>query len=177
MRDSRNNLRSPAQLYIIAGPMKGHSFPLRAEVDTFRVGRAPENDIHIEDISISRRHLKILRRGGKFFMEDLESHNGTRLDGNPIQAGVEYELPEGLPVSLGNTVISLNKDYTEDEMVTQFSIDVSAETGDSPTGETWSSSANYPRSLCGPWTLTPFVRKSCRSFCPVSKGSMPRPFC
>ena len=134
MRDSRNNLRSPAQLYIIAGPMKGHSFPLRAEVDTFRVGRAPENDIHIEDISISRRHLKILRRGGKFFMEDLESHNGTRLDGNPIQAGVEYELPEGLPVSLGNTVISLNKDYTEDEMVTQFSIDVSAETGEENGG-------------------------------------------
>jgi PAS domain S-box-containing protein len=134
MRDSRNKLSSPAQLYVIAGPMKGHFFPLREEVDTFSVGRTPENDIHIEDGSISSRHLKIVRRGGKFFIEDLESLNGTRLDGDPIQAGVEYELPEGLPVSLGNTVISLNKAYTEDEMVTQFSINVSDEIGEEEGG-------------------------------------------
>jgi PAS domain S-box-containing protein len=134
MSDSRDNLSSPAQLYVIAGPMKGHSFPLRAEVDTFWVGRTAENDIHIEDVSISRRHLKIVRRGGKFFMEDMESHTGTRLDGNSIRAGVEYELPEGLPVSVGNTVISLNKPCTEDEMVTQFSINVSDEIGEEKDG-------------------------------------------
>lgn len=134
MRDSSNKLSFPAQLYVIAGPMKGHSFPLKAEVDTFWVGRAPENDIHIEDGSISRRHLKIVRRGGKFFMEDLESHNGTRLDGDPIRAGVEYELPEGLPVSVGNTVISLNKADTGDEMVTQFFINVSDEMGEEKGG-------------------------------------------
>ena len=130
MRDSRDKASSTAQLYVIAGPMKGHSFPLKAEVDTFWVGRTPENDIHIQDGSISRRHLKIIRRGEKFFMEDLESHNGTWLEGDPIEAGVEYELPEGLPVCVGNTIISLNKPYTEDEMVTQFSINVSDQIGE-----------------------------------------------
>src|SRR5437879_13638521 len=48
------------------------------------VGRAPENTIHIDDPSVSSRHAQVNKVGETFHLQDLESTNGTRVNGEPI---------------------------------------------------------------------------------------------
>jgi len=108
--------------------MEGKSFDLKNEI-TF-VGRSPDNDIRIKDKSISRKHLKIARKGDNFLIEDLKSQNGTFIDGDAVIPGDEFEVEEGVPITLGNILISLGKKYSEDSMVIQHSIDMSEQTGE-----------------------------------------------
>ena len=100
------------RLYIMSGPHIGQSFEI--EGNTLCIGRAPENDIQIRDKFISRKHLKILRKDSKFFIEDLQSKNGTYLNGEQIPPGVETELKEGLPIGIGMSVICLGEECSKE---------------------------------------------------------------
>src|SRR5437899_9782364 len=61
------------------------------EVDTkrFSIGRTPENDLVIEDTSLSRRHALIENFEGRFNLSDCGSSNGTFVNGNSITALTE----------------------------------------------------------------------------------------
>ncbi len=48
------------------------------------VGRSPEADIHIDDEAVSWNHLEIERRGDVLMATDLDSSNGTALNGEPL---------------------------------------------------------------------------------------------
>src|SRR5436190_2587947 len=48
------------------------------------IGRHPECDIQIDSNMVSRKHARILQDGGKFFVEDLGSGNGTTVNGQRI---------------------------------------------------------------------------------------------
>jgi pSer/pThr/pTyr-binding forkhead associated (FHA) protein len=48
------------------------------------VGRDPEADIHIDDEEVSWNHLEIESRGGVLMATDLDSRNGTALNGEPL---------------------------------------------------------------------------------------------
>ena len=113
------------KLYIVSGPMEGPSTELEGEV-TF-LGRASDNDIQIKDRSISRKHLKIIEKNSRFFIEDLGSENGTWINGKPIKPGYEFEVEEGLPIAIGDTLISLGKKCSEDESQREYSISLSGE--------------------------------------------------
>src|SRR3982751_5988575 len=52
--------------------------------ETITIGRMRGNTIVIEDSSISLMHAKITRRDGEFHLKDLNSTNGTMLNGQPI---------------------------------------------------------------------------------------------
>lgn len=56
--------------------------PLRAERTV--LGRAPECDVVLEGRLISRQHAVISRVGRSYILEDLNSHNGTAVNGRPI---------------------------------------------------------------------------------------------
>ncbi len=113
------------RLYITNGPDKGRSFDLKG--DTIHIGRSPDNNIQMKDKSVSRKHLKIIRRGDKCFVEDLKSKNGTFINGNQISPGDEFEVNEGLPVTIGSIVISLGEEYPTEELAIQDSADLSEE--------------------------------------------------
>lgn len=49
--------------------------------DSVTIGRAPENEISIENLAVSRRHAEILRENGSYVLEDLNSANGTFVNG------------------------------------------------------------------------------------------------
>jgi pSer/pThr/pTyr-binding forkhead associated (FHA) protein len=100
------------RLYVISGPEIGRTFDLKGQA--LYVGRAPENDIQIKDRFVSRRHLRILKKGEGYALEDMGSKNGTFVDGEMIKAGVEVELTEGIPVVLGMSVICLGDQCPED---------------------------------------------------------------
>ena len=50
------------------------------------VGRDESADVKIADESLSRRHFMILREGEIYLLKDLNSQNGTSVDGKPVQA-------------------------------------------------------------------------------------------
>src|SRR5262245_23894715 len=65
--------------------------------DTLTVGRKPDNDIVIDNPAISSRHCKISLQGGAYFIEDLESTNGTYVNEKRIKkAGLHNNDVVGL---------------------------------------------------------------------------------
>lgn len=102
-----------AKLYILGGPEKGKLYDLQGDI--IGIGRSPDNDIQIKDASVSRNHLKVIRRGDKFFIEDLNSRNGTLVNDIQIRSGEEFEIKEGIPVTIGDIVINLVKEYSSDD--------------------------------------------------------------
>jgi pSer/pThr/pTyr-binding forkhead associated (FHA) protein len=52
--------------------------------DTVTIGRNPGNDIHIDNLAVSGFHANLINRGGRFFIEDLNSTNGTFVNGKRI---------------------------------------------------------------------------------------------
>ncbi len=50
---------------------------------------------------VSRRHARLLREGGAVYLMDLNSTNGTRLNGESLAAGVEKRLRDGDEIALG----------------------------------------------------------------------------
>jgi len=100
-----------ANVYILNSPDIGRSFKLREGVSF--VGRSIDNDIRIDDKTVSRKHLKIINRGGKVFVTDLKSRNGTFFDGKYLGPGCEVEIEEGMPLALGMAVIGLGEECKE----------------------------------------------------------------
>ncbi len=93
----------PTKFCIMKGPAKGKKFDLKEK--TMFLGRSPRNDIQINDIQVSRKHLKIFKVGETPFIEDLMSTNGTRFNGKVITSGEAFEVGDGDTVSFGNTLI------------------------------------------------------------------------
>jgi len=58
------------------------SFPLAA--GRTAVGRNPESDVCVDDEAVSWNHLEIESRGGVLMATDLDSRNGTALNGEPL---------------------------------------------------------------------------------------------
>ncbi|MBT2444598.1 FHA domain-containing protein [Streptomyces sp. ISL-36] len=52
---------------------------------TVRIGRAPDNDLVVDDLVVSRRHAELRAHpDGTYWIQDLDSHNGTYLNGRPV---------------------------------------------------------------------------------------------
>ncbi|MGH9297740.1 MAG: FHA domain-containing protein, partial [Acidimicrobiales bacterium] len=62
-------------LVVKRGPDVGTKYLLDHEVT--RVGRHPESEIFLDDITVSRRHVEFLRREGAYIVKDVGSLNGT----------------------------------------------------------------------------------------------------
>jgi pSer/pThr/pTyr-binding forkhead associated (FHA) protein len=86
-----------ALLVVRRGPNVGARFLLDADLTT--VGRHPDADIFLDDVTVSRRHAEFLRSGSSFEVKDLGSLNGTYLDGNRISGTIA--LYDGAEVQVG----------------------------------------------------------------------------
>jgi predicted component of type VI protein secretion system len=71
-----------ARLWLSAGGEAPRSAPLGAERTV--VGRSPEADVQLDDEAVSWNHLEIERRGEVLMATDLDSRNGTALNGEPL---------------------------------------------------------------------------------------------
>jgi transcriptional regulator with GAF, ATPase, and Fis domain len=75
----------------------GTVYPLSGEV--LRIGKAPENDVVIDHPTVSRNHLVVRRMGDRFLVQDLDSTNGTFLDGAQVR---EAYLRPGALLEVGD---------------------------------------------------------------------------
>lgn len=66
------------------------------------IGRSKEADVRIDDRYASSIHARVFSREGRFYVEDMNSTNGTLLNGATLQG--EAELIDGDTVEIGDTV-------------------------------------------------------------------------
>lgn len=63
--------------------------------------QSPVCDKVIPDPTVSRIHARIFRRDGEFYLSDLNSRNGTFIEGRQISPGEEIHLTKGLTITFG----------------------------------------------------------------------------
>ncbi|MDZ7343037.1 MAG: FHA domain-containing protein [candidate division KSB1 bacterium] len=85
-------------LHIIKDGVLLQEFEIQAERMT--IGRDPENDIRLGDLTVSRQHAQLIRQANdRYCIVDLQSRNGIRLNGNKITEPVA--LTDGDQIKIG----------------------------------------------------------------------------
>ncbi|MCD0452477.1 FHA domain-containing protein [Actinocorallia sp. API 0066] len=95
-----------AVLVVTEGPLTGTTIDLAAS-GPVTIGRAPDSTLVVSDDYASSRHARIHAQDGGWILEDLNSTNGTYLGRSKVTRPVQ--LPVGVPVRIGKTVIELRK--------------------------------------------------------------------
>jgi len=77
------------------GGRVGQSFPLRG--DRMAIGRSPDAEVFLDDVTVSRDHAVLVRRSGGWFLDDSGSLNGTyvnrrRIDSHRLEDGDELQI-------------------------------------------------------------------------------------
>jgi pSer/pThr/pTyr-binding forkhead associated (FHA) protein len=85
-----------ALLLVKRGPNQGSRFLLDSELTT--VGRHPDSDIFLDDVTVSRRHAEFYRHPAGFTVRDVGSLNGTYVNRERIE---EADLRDGDEVQVG----------------------------------------------------------------------------
>jgi hypothetical protein len=87
--------RGAALVIRAGGGRAGESFAL--EGDRLSVGRRPDSDVFLDDVTVSRDHALIVRRGSDYYLDDCGSLNGTyvnrkRIDSHRLADGDELQI-------------------------------------------------------------------------------------
>jgi hypothetical protein len=85
---------------ILDGPERGKAYPKIAT--PVSIGREEGNFIQLNDERVSRYHLKIHENNGVVLLTDLQSTNGTRVNGEVVQV---WQLRPGDVITLGRSVL------------------------------------------------------------------------
>jgi FHA domain len=88
--------RGPALVIRAGGGRAGESFPLEGERLT--VGRRPDSDIFLDDVTVSRDHAILVRRGTDYYLDDCGSLNGTYVNRRRIES---HHLTDGDELQVG----------------------------------------------------------------------------
>ncbi len=78
------------------GGRAGESFPLGE--DRVTVGRRPDSDVFLDDVTVSRDHAVIVKRSGDYFLDDCGSLNGTYVNRRRIES---HRLEDGDELQIG----------------------------------------------------------------------------
>ena len=95
--------RGATRLIITEGPLAGSMVPLTPTSIT--IGRDQNCTLVLNDSYASSHHARVVPKDGSWWLEDLNSTNGTTLAGRPVHGAVE--LPVGVPVRIGQTTLEL----------------------------------------------------------------------
>jgi pSer/pThr/pTyr-binding forkhead associated (FHA) protein len=89
-------VKGPALVVRSGGGLAGEVFPTESEQTT--IGRSPDCDIFLDDVTVSRRHANLAREGSRFVLQDQGSLNGTFLNRRRIESA---DLADGDEVQIG----------------------------------------------------------------------------
>lgn len=112
-----------SKLHILSGVLEGKVIDLTEERIT--VGRAMDNIVRLEDGTVSHHHAMFLVEAGEYKLRDLNSTNGTRVNGMRV---VEAKLSNGDQVRLGSVEMRFESDTKKSSQPlppTQTGIDLS----------------------------------------------------
>ena len=89
-------VKGPALVVRSGGGRTGETFPL--EADRTLIGRSPDCEIFLDDVTVSRKHAVLQRRDEAYVIEDLGSLNGTFVNRRRIESG---ELTDNDELQIG----------------------------------------------------------------------------
>jgi hypothetical protein len=89
-------IEGPALVVRSGGGRAGETFALAGE--RIGVGRGPENEVFLDDVTVSRRHAVLVRRDDGFYIDDEESLNGTYVNRRRVESA---KLEDGDEVQIG----------------------------------------------------------------------------
>ncbi len=98
-----NKVRKPGAMFIV---FKGRQIPI---ISRITVGRDPDNAIELDDPLASRHHAVVQKVKDEFFIEDLDSTNGTFVNGHPVPPGKYLRLHRLDVILIGRTELSLQQ--------------------------------------------------------------------
>jgi hypothetical protein len=96
---------TPSKLVITSGQKAGTEFPLGR--DEITIGRSSDSAIIIRDDYTSTHHARMMLWSGRWMIQDLDSTNGTFLDGVRVTAPVP--IPLGATIKVGATTFELRR--------------------------------------------------------------------
>ena len=96
---------SIATLLVVHGPNQGTRYSIEFDAPETTIGRSVGCDIRLDDSEISRRHVRIQFTENRFSVQDLNSANGTRLNGRFIETS---PLNHGDAIRIGTTLLSFH---------------------------------------------------------------------
>lgn len=105
----KENLRTPIQieLSVVGAPNETHSLGAD-ETQQFVIGRDASSDLRINDVKVSSKHSLVEFVNSSFIIRDLNSTNGTTLNGQEIK---EARLSDGDQLQIGETSLSVKLTY------------------------------------------------------------------
>jgi hypothetical protein len=89
-------IKGPALVVRSGGGLAGEVFSAVGERTT--IGRSPDCDVFLDDVTVSRRHAILVHSESRFLLQDQGSLNGTFLNRNRIESA---ELADGDEVQIG----------------------------------------------------------------------------
>jgi pSer/pThr/pTyr-binding forkhead associated (FHA) protein len=128
------------------------------------IGRMEGNTIRLMERNVSRRHARLLRESGAVFIEDLNSFNGVKINGERIDK--RLEVKEGDLVEIGDYHLALQSVEVEDEAPNRAETVVQPPRLPEPTGglppphangknEAWRQMATVPAAISAMTTEVP----------------------
>lgn len=102
---SRASRNEPTVLAVTQGPLTGTTINLSSQ--PILIGRAPDSTLVITDDYASGRHARVYTESGRWFVEDLNSTNGTYLGQQKLNR--PQPITVGQPIRIGKTVLELRK--------------------------------------------------------------------
>lgn len=100
-----------SEITITTGPRAGATYPLQ---DSQIIGRLPKCAIPLDDAGASREHARIYRRGGGYFIVDLNSKNGVFVNGARVEKAA---LGDGDEIQIGETWMRLSIEEESEEEI------------------------------------------------------------
>lgn len=97
-------LSTAKRLVITSGPKAGLELPLTGS--SLSIGRSSESALVIRDDYTSSHHARLVLRGDSWTIQDLDSTNGTFVDGKRV-TGAAVQLSLGTPIKVGATTFEL----------------------------------------------------------------------
>ena len=96
---------APNSLEVTSGPLTGTTLNLQGYKEV-TMGRSSSSTLVVEDDFASGSHARLLNRGGTWYLEDLDSRNGTFLNGQRIDQ--PEQLAAGLELRIGQTTVRMD---------------------------------------------------------------------
>ena len=99
---SRAEGSAPGDITFMPGVLREPTSRVRIQSRVMRIGRSPDNDIVVSDLSVSKHHAELRRTtDGRYSITDLGSHNGTYVNGTRVS---QQEITEDDIIAIGHAV-------------------------------------------------------------------------
>ena len=104
------NVEEQPVIIMREGEFSGQQWTITAP--EFLIGRGGDCDLVLPERQVSRHHLKILRQPGQFALQDLDSKNGTHLNGQPVTGTVPLQDGDEIQIALAVKLVFIGTGAT-----------------------------------------------------------------